>query len=172
MSENTVATAEDSIQEISASTYCVFDKWPDGSCHCVRGKCGRVYPKKGMPIDPNVDCSKIVAVCKGGRPGIIKRAENIAKAAPDIIAGKRVDEEALHRRFTICQGCKLYQPVDGTKGFCTHMDCGCNVAATDNYLNKAALENQLCPFPQHNKWRMADEELKAIGHPDRIVTTT
>lgn len=122
---------------MSDETRCVFEVDPKHSdtVVCVRGGCGRrMWVIPGQPLE------RYTAPCNGGRPGIVSRAKNYAKAMRRDLSAKRprrTPDEAL-AIVAICESnqCGLY---NAAKGWCEHTKCGCGVK------KKAAYFLERCP---------------------------
>lgn len=120
---------------MTTEAFCIFEKSKEkeGVVQCVRGGCGNY----AYAEDP----TKVMARCRGGRPGVVQRASNFAAAvARDLTAGRprRTEEEIASIRI-ICQAnfCGLY---NAEHNWCEHRQCGCDVD------KKAAWEKEVCPM--------------------------
>jgi hypothetical protein len=125
---------------------CVFEKSPDGFCRCVRGGCTN-------KVRNIADCSRIVAACKGGRPGLVQMAKNYGTAqVKDLAAGRprRTELEILEiERICESNECGLY---NAQGGWCEHGSCGCKIS------KKAPLALEVCPM---GLWPKSGEPAKS-----------
>lgn len=147
--------------------YCVFEVDGDDPTYvrCVRGGCDNKLPRQ-----EGLELSQYHATCRGEGPGIIQKAANFAKAAAAHVAtgAQTVSDEIAARRAEICRGCELFAIV-GDGGYCSHKSCGCETTNTEKFAAKQKWAESACPSPKGDKWRMTDEELTAVGHPERKV---
>lgn len=117
--------------------HCVFEVDPIDATkvRCVRGGCAN-----RMTLIPGLAISDYLSLCQGGRPGVVQRAANFAKAVvKDVAAGRpRRTPEQVSEIITICQSnqCGLYNPQ---QGWCEHFACGCDLE------KKAQWSEEHCP---------------------------
>lgn len=118
---------------MSDEKFCVFERLPDGRCRCLRGKCTNVLPA--------AMCEKRVR-CKGGRPGVLRMAGNIATAAArEVVSVNRKPrtQEEIEQIQAVCRSnvCGLYNAAGD---WCEHRACGCSVK------RKPTWKMQRCPM--------------------------
>ena len=84
------------------------------------------------------------------RPPFAARVFNFAKAAIKHAAkgNPQCTEDEILNRLEICKECELFNK-QGDGGICAHKNCGCNLKAQQQYLNKLAWADQECPT---KKW--------------------
>lgn len=145
---------------------CVWEPYKRNYCRCVR--CG-IKVNKAPDGTCNVD-----RVCGSKGPSTIRKAVNVAAAtAKHVVTGmKIISEEDTAKRVSVCtSGCDLFIRFED-RGYCSHQKCGCDMKANvADFFNKASWEEQKCPHPKGDKWRMTEEQLKEIGHPEVAVPT-
>lgn len=120
---------------MTSEVYCVFERQSDGTCECVRGNCGMKLPAK-------IDCRRARYVCRGGRPGFVRRGRNYAEAvATEVVhlATRPRTPEEIAEIQAVCRSnpCGLYN-AEGD--WCEHRDCGCSVK------HKPTYKMQKCPM--------------------------
>ncbi len=86
-------------------------------------------------------------------PNLARKALNFGRAAVKHVyhGMKTATDEQVQERFTICQGCELFEPKGEGMGVCKHPSCGCalkRVGVTGK--NKLRWADSKCPIGKWN----------------------
>lgn len=92
-------------------------------------------------------------------PSFLNRVKNFGKAAVEHIkhGSPKSSQEQINDRLEICKGCPLFRVLreEPIQGMCTHTQCGCNITASQQFMNKLAWKDQQCPI---GNWVNVDQK--------------